>query len=113
MLTAVVTGGAQIEIRFVRAEEGEGEHSDCEFPPDEEEGEGAKWGAACPTPNEAGCDAGAVGTPDMGRPSATATKASTISLADWKRRAGSFASALVKNASASGESPVAMSEGTG
>lgn len=39
MLTAVVTRGAQIEVSFVTAEEGEGEHSiDCEFPVKDEQG---------------------------------------------------------------------------
>lgn len=37
MLTAVVTRGSQIEVKFVAAEEGEGEHTevDCEFPLEE------------------------------------------------------------------------------
>ena len=40
MLTAVVTRGAQIEVSFVTAEEGEGEHSiDCEFPVKDEAGQ--------------------------------------------------------------------------
>lgn len=43
MLTAVVIKGAQVQVKFVAAEEEEGEHgtdhSDCEFPPDEAAGE--------------------------------------------------------------------------
>jgi F-type H+-transporting ATPase subunit b len=39
VLTAVVTRGAQIEVRFVAAEEGEGEPIDCEFPEENAEGE--------------------------------------------------------------------------
>lgn len=50
MLTAVVTRGSQIEVRFVAAEEGEGEHTevDCEFPLEEEPvGEATEGHAPC------------------------------------------------------------------
>ena len=48
MLTAVVTRGAQIEVVFVAAEEGEGESAvDCEFPLEEETAAGE--GEPCET----------------------------------------------------------------
>lgn len=50
MLIAVVTRGSQIEVKFVAAEEGEGEHTevDCEFPLEEEvAGEATEGHAPC------------------------------------------------------------------
>lgn len=50
MLTAVVTRGSQIEVKFVAAEEGEDEHTevDCEFPLEEEQaGEATEGHAPC------------------------------------------------------------------
>ena len=53
MLTAVVTRGLEIEVRFVAAEEGDESHEstvDCEFPLEEGETNGEYPCAAGPSP---------------------------------------------------------------